>query len=131
MIAQLAICQSGYPKLIKIDSDTIVAFTPKQAKQLDLYRIDLKYKSILSDSLLMRISKCDELVGQQQILIQTHKEQLNDYSSLMVVYNQQLDEQNKRIDQLTKKVNKRGATVKIFGVGLVVSTAVIVGFLLN
>lgn len=130
-MVQSAICQSGYPKLIKIDSDTIVAFTTKQAKQLDLYRIDLKYKTVLTDSLTLRLDKCDELVGQQQILIQTHKEQLKDYNSLMVVYNQQLDEQNKHIDQLTKKVNRRGTTIKIFGVGLVVSTAVIVGFLLN
>lgn len=121
LIAQYATCQNGYPKRVQIEGEELVLFTPQQARQLDGFRLKLKHSTELVKELQERINDCDNLLEQKNILIKKHKNQLGNYEALSETNTLLIEEKQREISDLNKRLRCSKLTTRILGVGLGVS----------
>jgi hypothetical protein len=73
MISNLSFSQSGYPKQIVIDKDTLVAITPQQVKTLNLLNVDFKECNDIKKALILKVESDSLLITKQ-----------NEYEGLLV-----------------------------------------------
>jgi len=75
LTVQFCFCQSGYPKLQVIGTDTIISLTQNQAKVFVKKKYELEKANIYIDSLSNRLNKCSALVNTQSETIDAIKAQ--------------------------------------------------------
>lgn len=134
LIVQLATSQNGsnkYPKILKIEQDTVVAFTKLQAKKLDLYRVDFENCLEISDSLRANLNRADYLIEQQQKLNNELRLGLTKSEQLNSLNNEIINKQSADLTKYYKQANRRGTMIKFLGGGLVVSLGTILLLTLN
>lgn len=127
---QLAFCQSGYPKLIIYKGDSIVAFTPAQAKTLQIAKINCDEIAERNDSLKVQIDDALNIISLQKQALNSYdrERQLN---TLLTANNEGRDkEYQNTIDNLNKQLKRRNTTNKFIGGGLIVSVGVILGLII-
>lgn len=125
MTVQLGICQDGYPKRVEIDGQELILFTPQQARKLDVFRVQLKHSTELVKDLQKRLKDCDDLLEHKNSFISKQKNQIGNYELLSETNDSILMEKNAEINELTKRLNKKSFSSKLYGVGLGISIAVI------
>lgn len=129
MIPLLSISQGGYPKIILVNNDTIVAFTPKQARVLDYYRIDLKETKEKEEFFKNKALECEKI-----------KEEYSKYSDKLLKENnmfRDLDtlktiEINKISEDLKKSIKsneRKKSIIKFLGAGFVTVSLTLIGVL--
>ena len=125
MTVQLGICQDGYPKRVEIDGQELILFTPQQARKLDVFRVQLKHSTELVKDLQKRLKDCDDLLEHKNSFISKQKNQIGNYELLSETNDSIIIEKNEEIKELTKRLNKKSFSSKLYGVGLGISIAVI------
>ena len=115
---------------MQINGDSIVAFTPLQAKKINLFRLDYENCLEVSDTLRSQLGRADKLIFEYRNLADLNKEKTSVLEKQNTNYSTIISTQKDDILKLTKKVDRRGTTIKILGGGLIVTTALSLGFLL-
>lgn len=129
MIPLLGISQNGYPKTIKIGNDTIVAFTPEQARKLDSYRIDLIKSKEKVDYFKDKSKDCDDLYKKYSNYVKEVNVENNLRKNLDSINSIQLKKTQDDLAKSEKKVENKNGLIKILGTGFVTVSLTLIGVL--
>lgn len=116
--------QVGYPKIIVLESDTVVAISRAQVKNLNLLHVKYDFASIQLDSLEKVADDCQELIlinkGLQKSIVTKDSLVLSKDSTYTAIIN--VKDQN--IEKLQRKIKKRTVIGSVVG-GLLIILIVI------
>lgn len=116
--------QVGYPRIIVLESDTVVAISRAQVKNLNLLHVNYDFASIQLDSLERVATDCQELIlinkDLQRSIITKDSLVYNKDS----VYTEIITVKDKNINKLERKIKKRTVIGSVIG-GLLVILIVI------
>lgn len=116
--------QVGYPKIIVLESDTVVAISRAQVKNLNLLHVKYDFASIQLDSLEKVANDCQELIlinkGLQKSIVTKDSLVLSKDSTYTAIIN--VKDQN--IEKLQRKIKKRTVIGSVVG-GLLIILIVI------
>jgi len=106
MTSQLLSAQNGYPKQILWESDTLIAFTPKQVKLINYTKVSL--------------DECKELSVSYRSELSLYKEASDKFSDFKKevskkedYYNNIIDEQKIQLNLQDDNINKLNRNIKI------------------
>jgi len=120
----LCFSQVGYPKIIVLESDTVVAISRAQVKNLNLLHVKYDFASIQLDSLEKVADDCQELIlinkGLQKSIVTKDSLVLSKDSTYTAIIN--VKDQN--IEKLQRKIKKRTVIGSVVG-GLLIILIVI------
>jgi len=120
----LCFSQVGYPRIIVLESDTVVAISRAQVKNLNLLHVNYDFASIQLDSLERVATDCQELIlinkDLQRSIITKDSLVYNKDS----VYTEIITVKDKNINKLERKIKKRTVIGSVIG-GLLVILIVI------
>lgn len=124
ILPHLCFSQVGYPKIIVLESDTVVAISRAQVKNLNLLHVKYDFASIQLDSLEKVADDCQELIlinkGLQKSIVTKDSLVLSKDSTYTAIIN--VKDQN--IDKLQRKIKKRTVIGSVVG-GLLIILIVI------
>lgn len=109
MIVQSLYAQTGWPRKLLIDKDTIIGFTPIQLRIANYVRADKIFYRNLSDSLSKGIKKLTFINDKQNQLINEYKSD----SLVKEVMITNLDKINKNFIELDKKNQRQIKWLKL------------------
>lgn len=116
--------QVGYPKIIVLESDTVVAISRAQVKNLNLLHVKHDFASIQLDSLEKVADDCQELIlinkDLQKSIVTKDSLVLNKDSTYTAIINVK----DENIEKLQRKIKKRTVIGSVIG-GLLVILIVI------
>lgn len=116
--------QVGYPKIIVLESDTVVAISRAQVKNLNLLHVKYDFASIQLDSLEKVADDCQELIlinkDLQKSIVTKDSLVLNKDSTYTAIINVK----DENIEKLQRKIKKRTVIGSVIG-GLLVILIVI------
>lgn len=84
MIAQSFFSQIGYPKLTIINNDTLILFTPSQAKKISITFLNLDKQILINKSLTEEISLRKEKDSISDLQIRNLLNQLTTHTQLLL-----------------------------------------------
>jgi len=124
ILPHLCFSQVGYPKIIVLESDTVVAISRAQVKNLNLLHVKYDFASIQLDSLEKVANDCQELIlinkGLQKSIVTKDSLVLSKDSTYTAIIN--VKDQN--IEKLQRKIKKRTVIGSVVG-GLLIILIVI------
>lgn len=124
ILPHLCFSQVGYPKIIVLESDTVVAISRAQVKNLNLLHINYDFASIQLDSLEKVADDCQELIlinkDLQKSIVTKDSLVLNKDSTYKAIINVK----DENIEKLQRKIKKRTVIGSVIG-GLLVILIVI------
>jgi len=124
ILPHLCFSQVGYPKIIVLESDTVVAISRAQVKNLNLLHVKYDFASIQLDSLEKVADDCQELIlinkGLQKSIVTKDSLVLSKDSTYTAIIN--VKDQN--IEKLQRKIKKRTVIGSVVG-GLLIILIVI------
>lgn len=124
ILPHLCFSQVGYPRIIVLESDTVVVISRAQVKNLNLLHVNYDFASIQLDSLERVATDCQELIlinKDLQRSIITKDSLLSNKDS---VYTEIITVKDKNINKLERKIKKRTVIGSVIG-GLLVILIVI------
>lgn len=124
ILPHLCFSQVGYPKIIVLESDTVVAISRAQVKNLNLLHVKYDFASIQLDSLEKVADDCQELIlinkDLQKSIVTKDSLVLNKDSTYTAIINVK----DENIEKLQRKIKKRTVIGSVIG-GLLVILIVI------
>lgn len=118
-----SISQNGYPKEIILKSDTVIAITYPQLKEINSELEASKGKDIIIDSLSSLVSNYSSLTITGELLIENLK--IQNFEK-----DKQIEYQNKITRELNKQIKKE-KTKKTWGIIGGISGGIIIGFIVG
>lgn len=105
LLTKLSISQTGYPKLVLINSDTVCAVTIVQLDSINAEHINLLECRELKDSLDSQFKVCEDLVKDQKEIISSQEKEIKiqkditgEKDKLIVIE----EEKNKKLERKAK-----------------------------
>ncbi len=116
--------QVGYPRIIVLESDTVVAISRAQVKNLNLLHVKYDFAAIQLDSLERVATDCQELILINKDLQRSIITKDSLVSNKDSVYTKIITVKNNNINTLERKIKKRTVIGSVIG-GLLVILIVI------
>ena len=116
--------QVGYPRIIVLESDTVVVISRAQVKNLNLLHVNYDFASIQLDSLERVATDCQELILINKDLQRSIITKDSLVSNKDSVYTEIITVKDKNINKLERKIKKRTVIGSAIG-GLLVILIVI------
>jgi hypothetical protein len=120
----LCFSQVGYPRIIVLESDTVVAISRAQVKNLNLLHVKYDFAAIQLDSLERVATDCQELILINKDLQRSIITKDSLVSNKDSVYTKIITVKNNNINTLERKIKKRTVIGSVIG-GLLVILIVI------
>ena len=124
ILPHLCFSQVGYPRIIVLESDTVVAISRAQVKNLNLLHVNYDFASIQLDSLERVATDCQELILINKDLQRSIITKDSLVSNKDSVYTEIITVKDKNINKLERKIKKRTVIGSAIG-GLLVILIVI------
>lgn len=118
--------QVGYPRILVLESDTVIAITKQQQRNLNVLYLKHEYAQIQVDSLEKVAGNCQDLIvinKKLQTTLGVKDSLINKKDS---VYTQIISTKEENITKLERKIKKRTAIGSVIG-GLLVVLIIIFG----
>lgn len=124
ILPHLSFSQVGYPRIIVLESDTVVAISRAQVKNLNLFHVNYDFASIQLDSLEKVATDCQELILINKDLQRSIITKDSLVSNKDSVYTEIITVKDKNINKLERKIKKKTVIGSVIG-GLLVILIVI------
>lgn len=124
ILPHLCFSQVGYPRIIVLESDTVVAISRAQVKNLNLLHVKYDFAAIQLDSLERVAIDCQELILINKDLQRSIITKDSLVSNKDSVYTEIITVKNNNINKLERKIKKRTVIGSVIG-GLLVILIVI------
>lgn len=124
ILPHLCFSQVGYPRIIVLESDTVVVISRAQVKNLNLLHVNYDFASIQLDSLERVATDCQELILINKDLQRSIITKDSLVSNKDSVYTEIITVKDKNINKLERKIKKRTVIGSVIG-GLLVILIVI------
>ena len=124
ILPHLCFWQVGYPRIIILESDTVVVISRAQVKNLNLLHVNYDFASIQLDSLERVATDCQELILINKDLQRSIITKDSLVSNKDSVYTEIITVKDKNINKLERKIKKRTVIGSAIG-GLLVILIVI------
>ena len=124
ILPHLCFSQVGYPRIIVLESDTVVVISRAQVKNLNLLHVNYDFASIQLDSLEKVATDCQELILINKDLQRSIITKDSLVSNKDSVYTEIITVKDKNINKLERKIKKRTVIGSVIG-GLLVILIVI------
>jgi hypothetical protein len=124
ILPHLCFSQVGYPRIIVLESDTVVVISRAQVKNLNLLHVNYDFASIQLDSLERVATDCQELILINKDLQRSIITKDSLVSNKDSVYTEIITVKDKNINKLERKIKKRTVIGSAIG-GLLVILIVI------
>lgn len=124
ILPHLCFSQVGYPRIIVLESDTVVVISRAQVKNLNLLHVNYDFASIQLDSLERVATDCQELILINKDLQRSIITKDSLVSNKDSVYTEIINVKDKNINKLERKIKKRTIIGSMIG-GLLVILIVI------
>jgi len=124
ILPHLCFSQVGYPRIIVLETDTVIAISRAQVKNLNLLHVKYDFATVQLDSLEKVAGDCQELIlinKNLQTAILSKDSLVNSKDS---TYTEIIAVKDGNIDKLQKKIKKRTVIGSVIG-GLLVILIVI------
>ena len=122
----LCFSQVGYPRILVLEGDTVIAITKQQQRNLNVLYLKHEYAQIQVDSLEKVAENCQDLIvinKKLQTTLGVKDSLINKKDS---VYTQIISTKDENITKLERKIKKRTAIGSLIG-GLLVVLIIIFG----
>lgn len=129
MIPLLSISQNGYPKVLVINNDTIVAFTPAQARTFDYYRLDWEERGKKKTYFQNRLKESELLNSKFAFHVNKLEAENKSLKVLDTVSQLQIANLDDKLKKSQKSNNNKSDAVKVFATGFVVVSLTLIGVL--
>lgn len=118
LIVKCSISQTGYPKLVLINSDTVCAVTIAQLDSINAEHINLMECRELKDSLDSQFKVCEDLVKDQKEIISSQDKEIKIQKDITGEKNKLLaieEDRNKKLERKAKwlKLQRNILTVAV------------------
>jgi hypothetical protein len=124
ILPHLCFSQVGYPRIIVLESDTVVAISRAQVKNLNLLHVKYDFAAIQLDSLERVATDCQELILINKDLQRSIITKDSLVSNKDSVYTEIITVKDNNINKLERKIKKRTVIGSVIG-GLLVILIVI------
>ena len=124
ILPHLCFSQVGYPRIIVLESDTVVVISRAQVKNLNLLHVNYDFASIQLDSLERVATDCQKLILINKDLQRSIITKDSLVSNKDSVYTEIITVKDKDINKLERKIKKRTVIGSVIG-GLLVILIVI------
>jgi hypothetical protein len=111
----LCFSQVGYPRIIVLESDTVVVISRAQVKNLNLLHVNYDFASIQLDSLERVATDCQELILINKDLQRSIITKDSLVSNKDSVYTEIITVKDKNINKLERKIKKRTVIGSVIG----------------
>jgi hypothetical protein len=115
ILPHLCFSQVGYPRIIVLESDTVVAISRAQVKNLNLLHVNYDFASIQLDSLERVATDCQELILINKDLQRSIITKDSLVSNKDSVYTEIITVKDKNINKLERKIKKRTVIGSVIG----------------
>ena len=115
ILPHLCFSQVGYPRIIVLESDTVVAISRAQVKNLNLLHVNYDFASIQLDSLERVATDCQELILINKNLQRSIITKDSLVSNKDSVYTEIITVKDKNINKLERKIKKRTVIGSVIG----------------
>lgn len=126
ILPPLCFSQVGYPRILVLEGDTVIAITKQQQRNLNVLYLKHEYAQIQVDSLEKVAENCQDLIvinKKLQTTLGVKDSLINNKDS---IYTQIISTKEENITKLEKKIKKRTAIFSAIG-GLLVVLIIIFG----
>lgn len=126
ILPPLCFSQVGYPRILVLEGDTVIAITKQQQRNLNVLYLRHEYAQIQVDSLEKVAGNCQDLIvinKKLQTTLGVKDSLINKKDS---VYTQIISTKEENITKLERKIKKRTAIGSVIG-GLLVVLIIIFG----
>lgn len=126
ILPPLCFSQVGYPRILVLEGDTVIAITKQQQRNLNVLYLKHEYAQIQVDSLEKVAENCQDLIvinKKLQTTLRIKDSLINNKDS---IYTQIINTKEENITKLEKKIKKRTAIGSVIG-GLLVVLIIIFG----
>jgi hypothetical protein len=126
ILPPLCFSQVGYPRILVLEGDTVIAITKQQQRNLNVLYLKHEYAQIQVDSLEKVAENCQDLIvinKKLQTTLGIKDSLINNKDS---IYTQIINTKEENITKLEKKIKKRTAIGSVIG-GLLVVLIIIFG----
>ena len=126
ILPPLCFSQVGYPRILVLEGDTVIAITKQQQRNLNVLYLKHEYAQIQVDSLEKVAGNCQDLIvinKKLQTTLGIKDSLINNKDS---IYTQIINTKEENITKLEKKIKKRTAIGSVIG-GLLVVLIIIFG----
>lgn len=126
ILPPLCFSQVGYPRILVLEGDTVIAITKQQQRNLNVLYLKHEYAQIQVDSLEKVAENCQDLIvinKKLQTTLGIKDSLINNKDS---IYTQIINIKEENITKLEKKIKKRTAIGSVIG-GLLVVLIIIFG----
>ncbi len=124
ILPHLCFSQVGYPRIIVLESDTVVAISRAQVKNLNLLHVKYDFAAIQLDSLERVATDCQKLILINKDLQRSIITKDSLVSNKDSVYTEIITVKDNNINKLERKIKKRTVIGSVIG-GLLVILIVI------
>ena len=104
-MSKSGICQNGYPKILYLQNDTVVAITTNQVRQINVVKVELDGCKILTDSLMSNVDLSDKALNESLAIIDTCKQGLQTCRSSTDVLINDILTQKDKVKRLKRQRN--------------------------
>jgi hypothetical protein len=115
ILPHLCFSQVGYPRIIVLESDTVVVISRAQVKNLNLLHVNYDFASIQLDSLERVATDCQELILINKDLQRSIITKDSLVSNKDSVYTEIITVKDKNINKLERKIKKRTVIGSVIG----------------
>ena len=115
ILPHLCFSQVGYPRIIVLESDTVVVISRAQVKNLNLLHVNYDFASIQLDSLERVATDCQELILINKNLQRSIITKDSLVSNKDSVYTEIITVKDKNINKLERKIKKRTVIGSVIG----------------
>lgn len=129
-MSNLGFSQTGYPKKVTVNKDTVIALTPAQVKIINLKKFDLDVCNEINDSLISKIKSDSVLIVHQNLLCVSLREQISTQGKIIDNNNAINSNLQKDLEKAKKLYNRQKIKTGVMGGISVVLTGIIVGLLI-
>lgn len=125
LLSNLAFSQVGYPRLIVLNKDTVIAITQRQMQLINNSHLSYLEEKEINDSLLVAVDSFQEALALEHYMISSYKEEVTikdssvkELEDIVLLQEKVIKQQKKEIRKL--KVHKGLlATVDFFLIGVI------------
>ena len=115
ILPHLCFSQVGYPRIIVLESDTVVVISRAQVKNLNLLHVNYDFASIQLDSLERVATDCQKLILINKDLQRSIITKDSLVSNKDSVYTEIITVKDKNINKLERKIKKRTVIGSVIG----------------
>lgn len=126
----LSISQTGYPKLIVWQGDTLIAITRSQQKAINLVKVERDYYSEFSDSLVSVLNQSEIVILESKELIDHLEQSLNNKDLLNTEYKKSVKELKEKLIDQGLKLQRQKSLLLITGSVSVLELIILLAILL-